>query len=295
VTSERNVRQAVAAREAAVVGLGNLGMAIGAGLASSGWAVRGYDVSSGRREAAAERGVEPVQVESIADAPVILLVVPDEVPIRALLRDEGLADRLTEDHLVVCHSTVLPDRARELADEVEATGAGFLEVPVSGGPERAERGELTLFVSGRPEVVEAARPLLETEGADLVVIGDVGAASAAKLANQLVMFSAQAALFEALRLADSYGVDEAAVLKALETATGDTWVGRNWGFFDRVAADYDEAGVPASSRPWVKDTAEIIQAGADRNLSMPLAGLIQGSIGPAIEEHAARANELVSR
>lgn len=280
---------------AVVVGLGNLGLAIAAGLVTSGWTVSGYDTSSSRRDAARARGIQPVDVDAIADALVILLVVPDEVPIRALLNEQGLADRLTAAHLVVCHSTVLPDRARELAAEVETAGARFLEVPVSGGPERAERGELTLFVAGRPEVIDAARPLLEAEGSDLVEIGDVGAASATKLANQLVMFSAQAALFEGLRLAQAYGVGEAAVLAALRTATGDTWVGRNWGFFDRVAAAYDEAGVPASSRPWVKDTAEILQAGADRNLSMPLAGLIQGAVGAAIEEHAAQSKGRVSR
>lgn len=272
-----------------VVGLGNLGLAIATGLHRQGWTVRGFDSSPSRLEAASRRGVSAVAAQEVADSPWILLVVPDEVAIRELLYAGGLRGRLTSNHVVVCHSTLLPARAQELSEEVTSTGARFLDVPVSGGPDRAERGELCLFVAGDPSAVATVRPLLDAEGSDLFEVGPVGAGSATKLANQLVMFSAQAALFEGLRLAGAYGVSEQSVLAALQAATGDTWVGRNWGFFDRVAADYNQAGVPVASRPWAKDMAEIVAAGADRDLSLPLAELVSRVIATAIEDHATAA------
>ncbi len=270
-----------------VVGLGNLGLAIATGLHRQGWTVRGFDSSPRRAAAASERGVSAITADEVADSPWILLVVPDEVAIRELLHAGGLRDRLTSHHVVVCHSTVLPSGAQELSDEVIATGARFLDVPVSGGPERAERGELCLFAAGDAAALDEVRPLLDAEGSEVFEVGPVGAGAATKLANQLVMFSAQAALFEGLRLAGAYGVSEESVLAALQAATGDTWVGRNWGFFDRVAADYNEADVPLASRPWAKDTAEIVAAARDRDLSLPLAELVSEVVADAIEDHAA--------
>src|SRR4051794_8450952 len=270
-----------------VVGLGNLGLAIATGLHRHGWTVRGFDSSPRRVALARERGVSGVDASDVADSPWILLVVPDEVAIRELLHAGGLRDRLTPRHVVVCHSTVLPARAKELSDEVTTTGARFLDVPVSGGPERAERGELCLFAAGDPDALAEVRPLLDAEGSQVFEVGPVGAGAATKLANQLVMFSAQAALFEGLRLAGAYGVSEESVLAALQAATGDTWVGRNWGFFDPVGADYNEAEVPLASRPWAKDTAEILAAAEDRDLSLPLASLVHQVVADAIEDHAA--------
>src|SRR3954447_5222922 len=150
-----------------VVGLGNLGLAIATGLHRQGWAVRGFDSSRRRLDAASGRGVSVIGTEEVADSPWILLVVPDEVAIRELLHAGGLRDRLTADHIVVCHSTVLPVRAKELSDEITATGARFLDVPVSGGPERAERGELCLFAAGDPAALDEVRPLLEAEGSQV--------------------------------------------------------------------------------------------------------------------------------
>lgn len=267
----------------AVIGLGNLGLAMAGRLASAGWTVLGVDPSSDRRRLAEQRGITPAEASDLEDCGVLCFVVPDETAIREVLVDGGLLDMLGADHLVLSHSTILPSHVQELAADVAATGARFLEVPVSGGAQRAERGELTLLVAGDPAVIDDARPLLEVLGRDVVLVGDIGAAAAAKLANQLVTFATQTALVEALRLTAAYGVEERAVLTALSTATGDTWVGRNWGFFDGLAADYDDAGVPPGARPWAKDTREILDAAAERGLDLPLARLVAGSIGTVID------------
>jgi 3-hydroxyisobutyrate dehydrogenase-like beta-hydroxyacid dehydrogenase len=101
------------------------------------------------------------------------------------------------------------------------------------------------------------------------------------------MFATLEGVHEALGITRASGVSDDAVLRAVATGTGDTWVGRNWGFFDKVASAYTEAGVPVSDRPWSKDLWEVVSAGRDAELSMPLAGLLAQIMATVIEDHAA--------
>ena len=107
-----------------------------------------------------------------------------------------------------------------------------------------------------------------------------------KLANQLMMFAALAGAHEALDLAKAYDVDPATVLKVAGTSTGDSWVARNWGFFDQVAAAYDAAGVPVAYRPWSKDLWEIVAAARTADVQLPVAGLLAQVLAETVERHA---------
>lgn len=268
------------------VGLGNLGQPMAMNLLERGCQLKVVDRDPARLDAPLEAGAEAVDTEALAEAPVICFAVPDEVTIRTVL-EAGLLDRLTPEHVLLVHSTVLPASARELADWIEArSGAHYLDVPVSGGAERARRGKLALFVGGDESDVTKVRPVLDSLGENLFHLGPIGAGSAAKLANQLIMFSALAGVHEALRLTASMGLSDAKVLEAVASGTGDTWVGRNWGFFDRTAADYDRAGVPLEDRPWTKDLWEIVASARHEGVSLPVAGLLSQTLAAVIEGHA---------
>jgi 3-hydroxyisobutyrate dehydrogenase len=271
-----------------VIGLGNLGLAIATNLASRGWQVAGFDTSAARMALLKTIGGVAATPDSLPGTDLLCFVVPDDAAIRDVLTGEaGLLPRLGPEHTVLSHSTVLPARVSDLARIVQQAGAAFVDAPVSGGAERARQGDLTVFAGGSEQDLARARPLLEAIGSRVVHLGPVGAGAAAKLANQLVMFTALSGLYEALDLTAAYGVAETDILAALSTGTADTWVGRNWGFFDQTAADYDQAGVPQQSRPWRKDLAEIADAARDRGLQLPLAELIAGTVAEQIERRAA--------
>jgi 3-hydroxyisobutyrate dehydrogenase-like beta-hydroxyacid dehydrogenase len=277
-------------RTVGFVGLGNLGQAMALRLLDREWDVRVLDPKAARVEPVVKAGAEQTDAAGLAQAKFICFAVPDDTAIRAVL-ESGLADALTSEHTVVVHSTILPQHAEALAASIASTGARYLDAPVSGGSERARRGELTAFTGGDPGVLEATRPLIDDLANGVFPLGGIGAGSATKLANQLVMFSALAGLHEALQLTGSAGVDTTAALEALGTGTADTWVGRNWGFFDRVAADYDEAEVPVRERPWSKDVWEILAAAREAQIELPFAGLLSQSIARTIEAHSAEAKK----
>ena len=273
-------------RTVAVAGLGNLGKSIGLHLIEAGWSVAALDSNQARLDEFVARGAEPVDAEGLAASTNIVFVVPDDIAIRSIL-DDGLRVRLSERNTLLVISTVLPERTKELAADIERTGARYIDLPISGGAERARSGELTLFVGASADTVEAADDLLSEVGGRRFMMGEPGTASATKLAHQLILFSTLAGTYEALRLTGALGIDDDAVLEAVNSGLAESWVGRNWGFYDRLNDEYDEADVPPDDRPWAKDLREAVEAAAAAGVEAPLAGLLAGILPNAFAQHAA--------
>jgi 3-hydroxyisobutyrate dehydrogenase len=274
------------------VGLGNLGQPMARALLRAGWDVAVLDTAPEKAEPCVTEGARAAAGPGeLADCAVVALAVPDDVAVEAVLCGSGLLGSLDADTVVLVHSTILPATARRLASMAAEHGVGLLDAPVSGGAERALASELTVMVGGEPGVVERARPVLDAVGSDVRHVGPSGAGSAVKLANQLMMFAALAGAYEALDFARAYDVDERAVLDAVTTSTGDSWVARNWGFFDDVARAYDEGGTPVRERPWSKDLWDVVAAARAAEVRVPVAGLLAQLVAARVEAHARRSQQ----
>lgn len=270
------------------VGLGNLGMPLVRTLLREGWQVTVSDLDAGRvRECVRAGAGEADSPADLAGCSYVVLAVPDDDAVLAVLTGGGgLLRRLAPGSAVVLHSTVLPRTAVRLAEAGADGGVGVLDAPVSGGPARADTGDLTVMAGGDGAVFEGARPLLETVGSHVVHVGPPGAGAAVKLANQLMMFSALAGVHEALELAGACGVAEEHVLEVARTGLADSWAARNWGFFDRMAADYDRIGTPVRERSWSKDLWDVVATARDTDVHLPVAGLLAQHLTGVVEEHA---------
>lgn len=263
-------------------GLGNLGHPMAQSLRRDGWPLVVYDRDPQRAEGLdAEKASGPAD---LAGCRVICLAVPDDQAVTELV--DEMAPLLAVDSIVLVHSTILPATAKRLAQKAESHRVGLLDVPVSGGAERALTGSLTVMAGGKAEVVNQARPVLDSVAETVLHVGPAGAGAAVKLANQLMMFSALAGAHEALELAAAYDVSEQTVLEAVSTSTGESWISRNWGFFDRVAAAYDAGGTPVRDRPWAKDLWDIVAAARDCDVQVPVAGLLAQHLAERVEAHA---------
>jgi 3-hydroxyisobutyrate dehydrogenase len=269
------------------VGLGNIGQPMTRALLRAGLQVAALDTTPEKAEPCVAEGARAVtRPVDLAGCAVVALAVPDDDAVEGVLCESGLLTALASDAIVIVHSTILPATARRLAGVAGERGIGLLDAPVSGGAERALAGELTVMVGGEAAVVERARPLLDAVGSDVRHVGPSGAGSAVKLANQLMMLSALAGVHEALDLARAYDVDDRVVLDAVATSTGDSWVTRNWGFFDDVARAYDEGGTPVRERPWSKDLWDVVAAARDADVAVPVAGVLAQLLAARVEDHA---------
>ena len=107
-------------------------------------------------------------------------------------------------------STIAPATARRVGEAVAATGAAFLDAPVSGSVPTVEKGELTIMVGGDAAALERARPVLDALAAKVFHVGALGAGATVKLAVNALVHAIDVGLSEALVLAEKAGVDRSA-------------------------------------------------------------------------------------
>ncbi|MEP7013887.1 MAG: NAD(P)-dependent oxidoreductase [Verrucomicrobiota bacterium] len=126
-----------------------------------------------------------------------------------------LALTLAPRHVVIAHSTVATFTMREAADIIERRGARFVEAPFTGSKKAAEKGELTFYIGGDEMAFQEARPILEASGKEFIRIGDIGQATAIKLATNIITAATVQAAAEALALVNSVGLPLAKLTEAL--------------------------------------------------------------------------------
>ena len=91
----------------------------------------------------------------------------------------------------------------------------MLDAPVSGGTVGAENGTLAIMAGGAVADFERVRPVLESMGTTVRLLGGLGAGSLAKACNQLLVGTTTAALAEAAELAERAGLDVTALFEVL--------------------------------------------------------------------------------
>jgi 3-hydroxyisobutyrate dehydrogenase-like beta-hydroxyacid dehydrogenase len=210
-------------RTVAVIGLGQMGSAIAARLAESGYDVRGYDVSAAARQAIAARGIQTVNRmdDVFADRTVILTSLPDPRAVRAVwLEPGGVAERAACGSLCIDLSTIDPGTMREVGTAAVAHGLSVLDCPVSGSPKEAHSGGLVLIAGGEPATLERARPLLAFLGGEIQYTGAVGTAKVVKIVNNMMSMGNVLVAAEAFALGEAAGVDPDTLYQVLSKSGG---------------------------------------------------------------------------
>jgi 3-hydroxyisobutyrate dehydrogenase len=169
-------------------------------------------IAAGAREGDGPRGV-------VADSEITVLCVPNSPEVVEVL--DAAAPALGAGKTLVDTSTIDPDIEREQHERVAATGAQYLDAPLSGGTVGAERGTLTLMVGGAADTLEAARPALDPFAGLIVHVGGPGMGQVVKLCNQLVYAAQMLAVAEAATMAAKSGVDLPLLYEVLTHSTGD--------------------------------------------------------------------------
>ncbi len=250
------------------IGLGLMGEGFTRRLIETGRHVIGYDVDAAKVEAATRWGVAPAASpgEAARAADVVLVCVVNTAAVEAVAADIAEAGRL-DGKTLVDHSTTEIAATLRLAETLrERTGMAFVDAPVSGGPDAARTGALSIMAGGSEAALEAVAPVLGLLG-NVAHMGGVGAGQATKLVNQTIVLTNYCVLAEALRLAEAHGVDAARIPDALKMGHA----GSNLlpiAFERMVAKDFAPRGYV---RQVLKDL-EMLQADArDHHVAMPMA------------------------
>ena len=159
---------------------------------------------------------------------IVMSIVVDEAQSDAVFRGEhGVLAHLNPGSVIIVMSTISPEYCRQLAHEAREKDIQMLDCPVSGGTERAARGELSLICGGETETVERCRPTLEAMG-HVHHCGAIGMGQIVKLANQALITSTFRLVSEARAMAEAHGMDLEQLMAVLRQATGNSFVVENW-------------------------------------------------------------------
>jgi 3-hydroxyisobutyrate dehydrogenase len=263
-----------------VLGLGAMGLPMAKRLAAE-FQVRSYDPSPERAELAAQAGIEIFKTarEAVADADAALLAVRDHSQLDAVLFGaEGISTTLAAGTAVILTSTVGEDAARQTAKRLGVLGVGLVDAPVSGGPARAERGDLLIVVGAEPEHRANVLPFLAALSSTLKIVGDrPGAGQALKTVNQLLCGVHIAAANEALALAKRLGLELEPTLDALQAGAAASFMLSDRG--PRIIQGLNGESAPVLSRAdiFVKDMGIVAQAARQAGLATPVAAAAEQS------------------
>jgi 3-hydroxyisobutyrate dehydrogenase-like beta-hydroxyacid dehydrogenase len=112
-------------------------------------------------------------------------------------------------------STIAPDASVALAERVRATGATFLDCPVSGSPATLAAGQMSVMAGGDRAAFDHVSELLQAIGPKVTYIGPNGHAILTKVAINLALVVSVTALAEGVALVEKAGVDRGAVVDAV--------------------------------------------------------------------------------
>lgn len=205
----------------AFLGLGRMGVGMACRLAAKGHDVAVWNRSPGKAQPVVALGAKLAQTpaEAATGADVVFTMLADDPASQAvwLGTDGALAAMKAGSTAIEC-STLTRRFVLELAAKVEARGIRFLDCPVTGRPDVASDGKLTLLVGAAPADLAAVRPLLEDISETIRHFGLAGTGTAYKLMINLMGSVQIAALAEGLIMAEKLGLDREEVVKAIETS-----------------------------------------------------------------------------
>jgi len=203
------------------IGLGAMGLPMAGHLVAAGHQVTVASRSRGPIEAAlalgATDGGSPRRVAEASE--VVLLCVPNSPEVIEVV--DAMLPALGRGRTVVDCSTIDPEVERAQHERVGATGAHYLDAPLSGGTAGARRGTLTLMVGGDADVLAATQPAFDPFAGLVVHVGGPGMGQVVKLCNNLIYAAQMTATAEATAMALTSGVDMAKLHEVLTHATGD--------------------------------------------------------------------------
>lgn len=207
------------------IGIGLMGLPLCQRLLNAGFPLtiwnRHPDKCRPLREQGAREAASPARLAAEAD--VIFLCVSDSSAVQQVVTGpEGLLSALGHDQVVIDLSSIDPDVTRDLARQVQAKGAHWIDAPVSGGVVGAEAGTLVIMAGGDAAIIDRVRPVLAPLSQRVTHMGPTGAGQVTKICNQLIVAANAVLIAEAVALAEKAGVDASKLAPALAGGFADS-------------------------------------------------------------------------
>ncbi|MGH2363658.1 MAG: NAD(P)-dependent oxidoreductase [Chloroflexota bacterium] len=266
----------------AFIGLGHMGGPMALNLARAGYPLTVYNRTREREQPllAAGAASAPDVATTVATADVVLSCLRDPAAVREVfLGAGGVLTATTAGQILVDHGTSGIALARELAARATAAGADFVDAPVSGGPDGAAAGTLSIMAGGSRAAFDRLRPVLRAMGTTIRYTGPSGSGQALKLANQLLVIVHQMVAAEAFAFAAKAGIDGQVFQEVIPSSWGQSRM------LERIVprfASRSFALLP-NAPLFLKDEALIEEGAAELDTPLPILKTVRGLLDRMVE------------
>jgi 3-hydroxyisobutyrate dehydrogenase len=205
------------------IGLGRMGFPMARNLIKAGHSVVAHNRSRGPVDRLVALGAKsastPAEVARSVEILVSCVLTPEQVE-QIYLGPEGAMGGARAGQVFIDTSTIYPMTSRKIGEALRAKGVSFIDAPISGGPQGAENGTLSVMVGADAAALEKARPVLEVFGKNIFHMGPVGSGCSTKICNQILTGTAHVLVAEAMVLGTKLGLDPQKLFEVLHLSSG---------------------------------------------------------------------------
>jgi 3-hydroxyisobutyrate dehydrogenase len=160
---------------------------------------------------------------------VVTMVGNDHDVEQVCLGKDGALAGMKKGAVLIDHTTASADIARKVFAAAKERGVDFIDAPVSGGQAGAENGKLTVMCGGESAPFDRAKPLMDSYGRAVTLMGPAGSGQLTKMVNQICIAGLVQALSEGLAFAERAGLDVEQVLDVISKGAAQSWQMENRG------------------------------------------------------------------
>jgi 3-hydroxyisobutyrate dehydrogenase len=250
------------------IGTGVMGAPMAGHLLEAGHSLTVNSRTKSKAQPLLDRGARwaetPAACADGADVAFSMVGFPEDVE-AVHLGPAGTLAAPTRPPFIVDMSTSRPSLARRIGEVAAAVGVAGLDAPVSGGDVGARQGTLSIMVGGDRAAFEAARPLLEIMGRNVVYQGGPGAGQHTKMVNQILIATNMIGVCEGLLYASGAGLDPLRAIESVGSGAAGSWSINNLGP-RMIRRDFDPGFYVEH---FIKDLAIALDESARMGLAVP--------------------------
>ena len=258
------------------IGLGVMGYPMAGYISKAGHNVTVYNRTKSKSEKWLKEyggliGITPG--EASKDSEVILTCVGRDDDLKDVMESrDGILENIKPNTIIVDHTTASANIARKYYDICKSKSHYFLDAPISGGQAGAENGKLSIMIGGDYDPYIKVKPVLESYGKAIELIGPSGSGQLTKMINQICIAGLVQGLSEALAFGKKSNLDMEKVLNVISKGAAQSWQMEN-----RYKTMIDDKFDFGFAVDWMrKDLKIAIDEAKKNNSPLPVTKIVDG-------------------
>ena len=215
-------------KEIGILGLGSMGAAIALNLKKK-YKIYGYDINKYNKIKSTKKFFFVKNLKEIfLKTDTLIIIVLNENQCQKILNKfieikKNL--KISKNHTIINCTTVSPNWVKKIYKKLKKNNFEYIDCPVSGGPKKAMKGELSLMLSSKENIYKKNLALLKDIGNNIYNLGNkIGTGSTVKIINNCLAGIQIVSAAEAIMLAKKEKINLKKIFKIINNSSGQSWM-----------------------------------------------------------------------